>query len=189
MSHAHSAIVVDQSNDDLACPQVCTAQNAALEFAWEQGITTGLDGKLMAVDIYLNFIRDQEMDFWINIGIPVQVDSNDFDTTFDTIGGWNTIDVSSANIYLSAGDEFVFGLRGHTSNVSSIRTTIRSTANGGNYDGGVTYLNGEVYLLRDETMDLVFRTYVSTVPIPPAVWLFGSGLIGLIGLTRLKALA
>lgn len=28
---------------------------------------------------------------------------------------------------------------------------------------------------------------ISTIPIPPAVWLFGSGLIGLIGLARRKA--
>lgn len=32
--------------------------------------------------------------------------------------------------------------------------------------------------------DYTFRTYANAVPIPAAVWLFGSGLVGLIGISR-----
>lgn len=37
------------------------------------------------------------------------------------------------------------------------------------------------------TVDLAFRATFSPVPIPPAIWLFTSGLIGLIGLARRQA--
>ena len=33
----------------------------------------------------------------------------------------------------------------------------------------------------------VFMVYDTVVPVPPAVWLFGSGLLGLVGIARRKA--
>jgi hypothetical protein len=47
---------------------------------------------------------------------------------------------------------------------------------GNDYLGGMTFaLNGTGFLMP------------STIPVPPAVWLFGSGLIGLIAIARRKA--
>ena len=34
---------------------------------------------------------------------------------------------------------------------------------------------------------LIDNAFVSPIPLPPAVWLFGSGLIGLIGMMKRKA--
>ncbi|MCW9048211.1 MAG: hypothetical protein OQK46_09060 [Gammaproteobacteria bacterium] len=48
-------------------------------------------------------------------------------------------------------------------------------------------LNWDVnYILDDYGMDIVQLSVVSAVPIPAAVWLFSSGLIGLIGMARRK---
>jgi hypothetical protein len=43
------------------------------------------------------------------------------------------------------------------------------------------------YILDDFSTDFVRLSVVSAVPVPSAVWLFGSGLIGLIGVARRKA--
>ena len=39
------------------------------------------------------------------------------------------------------------------------------------------------------TIDVVRLSVVSAVPVPPALWLFGSGLLGLIGIARRKKVA
>ena len=49
---------------------------------------------------------------------------------------------------------------------------------------------GAQLLMRDATgaqFSIPFESYVTFIPIPAAVWLFGSGLIGLIGAARRKA--
>ncbi len=57
--------------------------------------------------------------------------------------------------------------------------------------GGDTYLFGTAVGSGNKTSwptyDLNFRTYASVVPIPSAVWLFGSGLLALISIGRQKA--
>ena len=45
----------------------------------------------------------------------------------------------------------------------------------------------EGWLFIDLTVDTLTQS-ITTVPVPPAVWLFGSGLIGLIGVARRKKL-
>ncbi len=51
-------------------------------------------------------------------------------------------------------------------------------------DGGACFAQG------GSTADLAIGTYsIAAVPIPAAAWLFGSGLIGLIGIARRKKLA
>lgn len=66
-------------------------------------------------------------------------------------------------------------------------------------EGAVWHSNafaGYAYLLRADgsrTLDFIapdgHSIYVSTVPVPAAVWLFGSGLVGLLGLARRKCAA
>ena len=55
-------------------------------------------------------------------------------------------------------------------------------------------IEADTYLLRNYgyggtggTWDYTWTFEVTTVPVPAAVWLFGSGLIGLVGLARRKA--
>lgn len=105
---------------------------------------------------------------------------------------WQAFDLSSENIYLDAG---------------IIYSIIMSNDDPG-YDDGLSfgvnwnwsdnpYADGELwiwepisgwYISDSGTADLSFRTYMSvaTVPLPPAAWLFGSSLIGIIGLARRK---
>jgi hypothetical protein len=51
------------------------------------------------------------------------------------------------------------------------------------------FLNGEVLSTNDITIDPDFDTTsltINPIPIPAAIWLFGSGLIGLVGIARRK---
>jgi len=70
-------------------------------------------------------------------------------------------------------------------------TSVRTDSNFGiSGDAGYTYSLGQVYpgpgFGSLEDYDFASRTYAAenAVPIPAAVWLFGSGLVGLIGLKR-----
>jgi len=51
--------------------------------------------------------------------------------------------------------------------------------------------NGELYFLGMGVLDsgtlAAYKVSVSAVPVPTAVWLFGSGLIGLLGFAKRKA--
>lgn len=59
-------------------------------------------------------------------------------------------------------------------------------ANTVNNVGGtvVPGLSPGTLILDDFGTDVVRLHFVSSVPVPPAVWLFGSGLLGLIGISR-----
>lgn len=59
-------------------------------------------------------------------------------------------------------------------------TTLGAPLYGNDYTGGDYFLNGSALV----TSDARFR--VTAVPIPAAVWLFGSGLIGLMGFAKRK---
>lgn len=54
------------------------------------------------------------------------------------------------------------------------------------YAGGAAYSDNIANPGFQNNSDLWFRTGVSAVPVPAAVWLFGSGLLGLIGIARRK---
>lgn len=62
-----------------------------------------------------------------------------------------------------------------------------STDNGSIWSGntGVTYLGAESYDVHFSDGS-VFQVDVAVVPVPATVWLFGSGLIGLVGIARRK---
>jgi len=51
-------------------------------------------------------------------------------------------------------------------------------------DSGLHWVNGSVY--EEPDTKGAFRVNASVVPIPAAVWLFGSGLLGLVGMARRK---
>ena len=70
-----------------------------------------------------------------------------------------------ASSSLANGDELFFGMVNDTSSFTSFSLVKTSTDDGFGVD----------------------RIFLSQVPIPPALWLFGSGLLGLIGIARKKA--
>jgi len=144
----------------------------------QQGVTAGLDGVLSNIEVF--FYQAGTVDFSINLGSPWQSDANDYqDNALSVVAGWNNIDISLANIMVNAGDEFVIGLQGAGGSTNLVHGNILNE-----YAAGNVYLNGSISSSSDH--DTHFRTYVSAVPVPAAAWLFGSGLIGLIGVARRK---
>jgi len=177
--NAGAVSVLDQVNDGLITANI---NGTATSLTWQQGVTAGATGLLSAID--LNFASAGTIDFFINVGAPWQTDANDYqDTSLSVVTGWNSIDISSANIFVNSGDEFVIGLTG-----LGIGNPDPWGSYSGGYVNGMLYLNGSVFVNSDS--DLHFRTYVdvSAVPVPAAAWLFGSGLIGLIGIARRKTI-
>ena len=49
------------------------------------------------------------------------------------------------------------------------------------------WIYGDAYASGGAKPDIDFAVYASPVPVPAAVWLFGSGLIGLVGVARRRA--
>lgn len=60
-------------------------------------------------------------------------------------------------------------------------------ANGGRIEGGFMLLTGDI--ASDFTGDTLIAKASPVVPVPAAVWLFGSGLLGLVGVARRKKAA
>lgn len=94
--------------------------------------------------------------------------------------GWNLIDLN-ADAWLTVGELYVLEF------ISSSPNGV--TRQSGNYYGDGRY----IFKGTPQTSgsDLQFRTYYDTeaqapVPIPGAVWLLGSGLLGLMGVRRAK---
>jgi len=66
------------------------------------------------------------------------------------------------------------------------RWAINYEASGNPYAGGTMISGGSVF----QDLDLRFRvTPLSTVPVPAAVWLFGTALIGLAGFSKRRKIA
>ena len=68
-------------------------------------------------------------------------------------------------------------------------TLLGITYNGDSYAGGYMFSNDPIDLITltcGTLCDANFRVTSAVVPVPAAVWLFGSGIIGLIGLAKRK---
>jgi hypothetical protein len=109
-----------------------------------------------------------------NLGIPVP------EIVSITAGGLNFGDYTaeneaSATLNLTGSDWFLLAI---------------STDGGTSWSGdtGYTYLGANAYNVHfsDGT---ILEVDVKVVPVPAAVWLFGSGLLGLVGLARRKKVA
>jgi len=102
---------------------------------------------------------------------------------FGSTPGTNPIsfDVSGLGISLTAGNVYTFGISSFTGS----QQILSSDANP--YADGIQY-NNPTFYGSTPTWDLMFQTHVDTavVPIPAAAWLFGSGLLGLVGIARRK---
>lgn len=91
--------------------------------------------------------------FFINLGGPWQTDSNDFEAwiTIPLPQTWEYFDVSSANIFLEADEEFVIGFG---------EGSPWFMGNHNAYSGGSAWVAG----FEHPDTDLAFRTY--TIPEP-----------------------
>lgn len=171
-----AASVIDQVNEYTDSPIVYFNGNQS-GTKWQQEVTVGISGQLSSIDLL--FQDGDEIDFYINVGSGWQSDTNDYFSIIYPSAGWLSINVSSANIFLNTGDNFVIGLTGRDGGST---TTIQGTTDD-RYNAGDLFLNGSIFSNPD--YDINFRTRM-VVPIPTSAWLFGSGLLGMVGIARRK---
>lgn len=100
-------------------------------------------------------------------------------------GGGNTLNLDVGNMTFSEADdalaELVFTDGAFT--YLSFSTMFGSDSFFDTYPCGVTCFEGQ-----DDNLNIIEGTWTSysAVPVPAAVWLFGSGLLGLVGIARRK---
>lgn len=192
---ANSAIVLDQEND-FTDGHVAFAIHNNQSIA--QTFTVGQRGVLQQVELMLSRQSTVTGNFSLSIlstsdGVPDGSGSTLFSQSYpvtDIVVGTSTIeflsfDVSSANILVSPGDMLALAIT-QDDNDWILWNSIRSGYDSGNGFKGDGDLITSWSLLNNTDYDLGFRTYVNTIPVPAAAWLFGSGLLGLIGVARRK---
>ena len=153
---------------------VCGSANAATVFAPTDGDINILNSNLTAGSILAMFDDTDQLFASSNLIItPPEV------VGIGTSGGGNwlaTNFTTTATLVLTGSDQFIFGV---------------------SHDGGTTWM-GDTSLVNngansitigfaDGSFLAVDVRVVPAIPVPAAVWLFGSGLIGLIGIARRKA--
>ena len=181
-----------------------------------QTFTVGISGSLSQVNLYLNGYSSTNGDE-IFADIRRTIDGAPSDDAGDILGTavlgsavWDSFaqDIPYVccdtfgympfqfNVDVLAGEQLAIVLYTEGTVALSIMGNTQYTAGmdpyiGGSIWGQSNYNNGEWYPNGGSSYqwDWGFQTYVETsaVPIPAAVWLFGSGLIGLIGVARKKA--
>lgn len=153
-----------------------------------QSFTVGLTGTLEQVDLALGYTPETTVGFEVSIysggGSPDSLGSVRFSNTYAASyvpeyvspGVFTAFDVSTAGITVNADDEFtiIVSRLSPTTGTDWILWSI-----GDEYANGQSYGTLDGIFWGSNTQDLAFQTHVSMVPIPAAVWLFGSALAGL----------
>lgn len=175
--------------------------------ATAQTFTVGASGILSLIDLELRRsegLVGDDLSFALrntSSGIPNAIDAESLFTTTISLASIpttafpdpvavTTIDLSSANIQVNVGDVLAISLiGGGPSGGPPWVLWDEDKTNGGLYSGGEAFFRGAAetpWVPFPNPGDKGFRTWVTPVPIPATVWLFGSGLIGLIGVARRK---
>lgn len=80
---------------------------------------------------------------------------------------------SNGTLALSGNTNFILGITDGSSWMSD--------------NGGYIYLGANSYIVSFDSGSSVLTVDVNPVPVPAAAWLFGSGLLGLVGVARRRA--
>ena len=139
--------------------------NATTIFAPTDGTVNFLFGDLLGGTLAM--FDDNDLNYtgaFLNIDVPsvVSIDADGF-------GGNYIATDSNGTLNLSDSDQFILGL-----NVGGAWLT----------DSGVVSLGANAYTVSFNNGGSVVEVDVQVVPVPAAVWLMGSGLLGLLGLSR-----
>ena len=101
---ASATPILDQQNTVMSSQ----LNGGSVAYAWQQGITAGLTGQLTTIEVFA-FGTAGTTQLFVNLGAPWQSDVNDWSTVALINPGWNSFDLTTANIFLHAGDQFVLG--------------------------------------------------------------------------------
>lgn len=160
-------------------------------FSFAQTFTVGTSGQLTHIEVPLFLIASTGSDqlfldlLTTSSGVPTftsLAQSSIPHTDVPGVETWMTFDLSSEGLLVEPGDVHAIqlSLQGGGRVGWSARTTEPLYS-----DGQVFQSTGADWL--DLSADLRFKTFVepgSQVPIPAAVWLFGAGIAGLLGIRR-----
>ncbi len=163
-----------------------------------QSFTAGVSGLLSGINLFSNGpilgSNSQASSDTVTLGLYSYSGGNALGTLLgsvtktvsSSISVWGYIlafDTSSAGVQVAAGSQYAFAITNVTgAGDLSTRGILGSTTNP--YAGGQS-INGAGYG-NQPNWDLQFQTAVTTVPLPGVAWLFGSGLLGLVGLNKRK---
>lgn len=170
-----------------------------IDYQLAQTFIVGLTGRLDGVDLYLGQdgapTENVSVDIVSSVNLSGAALATGVLTPLDipTTQNFVYIDLSTLNFSVSSGDALAIRLS----------TTQNIISNVNQYNAGFNLLNGYndgVFHTSSDggvnwnpqgagASDLFFKTYVSAVPVPAAVWLFASGLLGLVGIARRKKAA
>lgn len=188
--NANSALIIDQESTYSVKGGVGTYVQS---FMPEANNIAGVDAYLYSVASYID--GGPEINYTANVSLNLYAASGPEDYSYV-----NNDVLASASFFLDTGTSRTgwAELRWDAIQVTPDTYYIMElvTDNGVFGSGTNTYDRGqrlEGGSLQRDYFDLNFKTYydesfvATTVPVPAAVWLFGSGLVGLIGLARRKA--
>ena len=143
---------------------------------------TPTQDNIAGVDAFLTGTGSFDANVTLNLWSELRVDSPVFSMTLNDVPRgtlmefrWDAVEINPANIYY---------LEFSNSGFLAMGALIPGPySDGAVIEGGGNLFNGGA--------DLYFSTYyddtfVSSVPVPAAAWLFGSGLLGLVGVARRK---
>ncbi len=157
-----------------------------------QSFTAGIAGVLDSVDVFVR--RDLSLGVGLTteiysvagglpIGSPlasVTIPELSVPTTLSFLN----VDLHSFGIPVDVGTQLAIVLHNSITNHNTIFAT---AGNSGSYAGGTLSIDTGGGFSSIGDYDLPFKTYVSAVPIPATIWLFCSGLVGLIRFCRRQA--
>jgi hypothetical protein len=189
-----ATVTLDQSNEGgvLAAYAVIGTQSVAQTF------TVGLDGFLSQVDLAVGMTPDATDGFYLQIyntasGAPDTNGPSLFSQYYDATSlpllpatnsmpdTFASFDLSGAGLSVSSGDELAIVLT--RAGDAEYPDWILWSVNVGGYGSGAAHTLGrqcEIWCATNSGgNDMLFKTYVSNVPVPAAAWLFGSALAGL----------
>jgi hypothetical protein len=205
----HSAAEVKASTLDQSFEPDFTGTSAPINSLvnWAQTFTVGLTGTLTQVDLLLHRLGltiPPGSDIIMEIrptasGIPNEDISSVLASALIPPGdipaggpeSFVAVDISTTGLSVTTGDVLAIVLR--APGIDVIGLDIDWWGNSlDEYGSGSAFrqfISGGSFtwdLIPDGDVDFGFRTYVQVIPIPPALWLFGSGLLALMGIARRK---
>jgi hypothetical protein len=170
---AAAAVILDQQN---------ASEDGFLQFfsttTYQQGVTPGVTGLLTQIDLRFAVpLGNDQARILVFLGAPWQSDAPEFDAVLPILPGWNSFDVSGANIMVTNGAPFSIGIQGVSA--PSVNSPSFGTSTGNQYPGNL-FVNTA---LASAVTDANFRTFVDVqAPEPASLFLLGTG--ALLGLAR-----